>query len=58
MTNLSKYREIILRGEETNATYYFGEDVDIFEYDDEGNIIDIGHDGSRVQGLTMQCPAL
>ncbi len=31
---------------QTNSVVYFGEDVDIFEYDDEGNIVDVTHDGA------------
>ncbi len=34
-------RNFFARCEETNAVYYFGEDVEIYEYDDEGDLIAI-----------------
>lgn len=34
-------RNYFARCEETNAIYYFGEDVEIYEYDDEGDLVDI-----------------
>lgn len=34
-------RNYFARCEETDAIYYFGEDVEIYEYDDDGDMIDI-----------------
>ncbi len=43
---------------QTDAVYYFGEDVDIFEYDDEGNLIEITHDGAWRAGVDGALPGL
>jgi hypothetical protein len=31
---------------QTNSVVYFGEDVDIFEYDEDGNVISVSHEGA------------
>jgi hypothetical protein len=44
-------RNFYAQCKETGAMYYFGEDVDIYEYDDEGELIGISHEGEWRVGV-------